>query len=76
MNARHDAAVPNTESTDSHRIWEGALVQHPSSMCLPVQEKTAGGFVQPVFRERAALVPANRKFLQGLRDLCDKAGPL
>lgn len=51
MNARHDAAVPNTESTDSDRIWEGALVQHPSSMCLPVQEKTAGGFVQPVQRE-------------------------
>lgn len=69
MNARHDAAVPNTESMDSHRMWKGAFVQHSSSMRLPVQGKTAWRFVQPVQGEGGTL-PGQQQVSAG------SAGPL
>ena len=40
-----------------------------------MQGKTAGVFVEPVQGE-GGIFPANREFLQGLRDLCDEAGAL
>lgn len=42
---------------------------------MRAQGKTAGVFVEPIQGE-GGIFPANREFLQGLRDLCDEAGAL
>ena len=42
---------------------------------MHMQGKTAAVFVEPIQGE-GGIFPANREFLQGLRDLCDEAGAL
>ncbi len=54
------------------------LCDYHASLCkgrMHVQGKTAAVFVEPIQGE-GGIFPANREFLQGLRDLCDEAGAL